>query len=332
MKVLVTGAGGFIGRAAVQRLLDAGLEVRALVRRPYPGQDPRAQYVTVADLAAVADWGPLLDGVDAVLHLAALAHQVGRRGEGRAAEFMRVNVDLTAAIARAARTTGVRRFVFLSSVAAVGGRGRIAVDERTEPQPEGDYGRSKLLAEQALARELGGSGVSWIALRAPLVYGADNPGNMARLLALLERGWPLPFGGLANERSFLYVENLIDAILNALRPECRAEGVFFLDDGTRYSTPGLCRALAEARGLPVRLFRFPWSLMRLLGAVGSAAERLLGREFPISTYSVEKLGGSLVVDGRRFAEIARWRPPVDRQEAIRCTVTPIHRAGPQPQG
>lgn len=322
MRVLVTGAAGFVGRPAVARLLAEGHEVRATVRTLSESADPRVDWRVTGDLTGAVDWAAVLQGVDAVVHLAALAHQVGRKGLGRMEEFLRVNEGVTADLARAARQSSVRRFVLLSSVASVGGRGLEPVNEETPEHPEGDYGRSKLAAERAIAGILAGSPVSWIALRAPLVYGAENPGNMARLLALLERGWPLPFAGLRNSRSFLYVENLVDAIVTALCGGAAAEGVFFVDDGTRFSTPGLCAALATARGLPLRLFRLPPTALRALGRLGDLGEWMLRRDLPINTYSVERLSGSLVVDGRRFVAATGWRPPVSTLEAIHRTVTP----------
>jgi len=321
MKILLTGATGFIGRVTLNRLLADGQAIRAAVRKLPPDADPRVEWRVIGDLTGDVDWPVLLAGVDAVVHLAALAHQVGRQGQGRRDEFMRANAEMTGEIARAARAAQVRRFVLLGSVAATGGRGEQAIDETAEPRPEGDYGASKLAAEFELERALEGSNVSWVVLRAPLVFGPGNRGNMGRLLQLLQRGWPLPFGGLTNSRSFIYVDNLVDAIATCLAPGCPAQGIYFVDDGTRLSTPSLCAALAQAGSLDLRLFYCPRFVLQVLGWIGDLGAAILRRDLPISSYSIDRLGGSLVVDGRKFAAATDWKPPVATLEAIRRTVT-----------
>jgi nucleoside-diphosphate-sugar epimerase len=239
---------------------------------------------------------------------------------GRATEFIRVNTDATRRLAISARRADVKRFVFLGSVAVVGPTGRASVDERASPSPDSDYGRSKLGAERELAAVLNGSGTAWSVLRAPLVFGPGNPGNMARLLRLVQRGWPLPFGAIDNIRSFLYVDNLIDAIVKTLRIVPPLTGVYFVDDGTVLSTGNLCRAIAEAADLKPRIFRMPPSYLRLLGVAGDVAERITRRDMPLNSYSVDRLMGSSVVDGSKFRQATGWEPPVATDEAIRRTV------------
>lgn len=326
MKVLVTGAAGFVGSALVRRLVADRLQVRAVVRRAPELLDPEVDWVVGCDLGGEIDWAALLAGVDAVVHLAGLAHQVGRQGHGRTAEFMFQNAEITRRLATAARLAGVRRFVLLGSVAAIGPHDRSPISESADARPDTDYGRSKLAAEREVVRELDGSGTSWVILRSPLVYGPGNPGNMDRLLRLIMRRLPLPFAGIDNLRSFVFIDNLVDAILVTLRAPQSFGGLFFVDDGTRYSTAGLCQALATAARTEARLINVPVRLLQLAAKVGDAVEFLLHRSVPLTSYSVDRLVGSLVVDGTLFRNATGWRPPVAPAEGLRRTVEYVTRS------
>jgi nucleoside-diphosphate-sugar epimerase len=212
MRVLVTGAGGFIGSHLCPALAAAGHELRASV-----------------------------EGCDAVVHLANIAHT-----SASAADLQRVNVEGTIAQARAALAAGARRFVYLSSIKAA--------------QPDDAYGRSKLRAEQAL---LGLANLEPVILRPPLVYGPRVKANFLALLRAVDRGWPLPLASIENRRSLAYVGNLAHAILRCL--EGAAQGkTYAVSDGAPPSTPELCRAIGRALGRPARLFPFPPALLGLV--------------------------------------------------------------------
>ncbi len=206
MRVLVTGASGFVGRAVVTAFADAGRAVSAGVRRPPQPAFPAAvEVVRHPDLSQSFDWTPLLEGVDQVVHLAGIAHT----GGVAPALYDRVNRLATAELAAAAARAGVAHFVFVSSVRAqTGPSADHALTERDEPAPTDAYGRSKLAAEAAVCA----AGVPFTILRPALFYGPGVKGNFALLLRAARSRWPLPFRDFVNRRSLLSIDNFVSAL------------------------------------------------------------------------------------------------------------------------
>jgi nucleoside-diphosphate-sugar epimerase len=318
MKVLVTGATGFVGRRLVARLAADGIEIVAVYRKqPAAIAAPGVTWRPVADIGPQTDWAAALQDVTAVVHLAALAHQLGHHGEGRMQEFRRINVEGTAALARAcAASSSLQQFVFLSSIGAVAASSDTVLTDTTVCAPSTDYGRSKREAELALAQALGPTALRWCVLRPPLVYGPENPGNMARLAQLLRRNWPLPFGGIRNCRSLIYVDNLVDAIGTCLRRPPPAGETYFVTDGTDLSTAQLCALMARHMGIEARIRYAPaWSL-RAAGRLGDLVAVVGSAPMGIDSYSVDRLLGSLWADGTRFRRDCGWEPPFTPEQGI----------------
>ncbi|MGE0581154.1 MAG: NAD-dependent epimerase/dehydratase family protein [Steroidobacteraceae bacterium] len=319
MIVLVTGATGFVGRRLCERLAADGVQVRATYRSSHQSATAGIEWRQLPRFDDVQAWLALLPGVDTVIHLAALAHQVGRSGMGRWCEFEHANVTCTAALVRACAIAGTPRFVFLSSIAVHGAASDRRIDVHACTNPVTDYGRSKLLAEQAIQTALGNSGTDWCIIRSPLVYGPGNPGNMERLLRLMRTGMPLPFGAIRNLRSFIFVDNLVDALVTASRREAPIRNSYVVADGTDMSTPELVGALAEASGMRARVFAMPVWMLRLMAKVGDFIEMGTGRMVPFNSYSIDRLRESLSVDGSAFATAFRWAAPVAPATALRVT-------------
>lgn len=301
--IAVTGAAGFVGRATVAAAVRRGHPVRALVRRPAGGWPAGVSEGVAPDLAT-ADFA----GVDAVIHLAARVHVVEETEADPLAAFRRDNVELMDQVARAAAAAGVRRFVLASSVAVFGSAlpDRTTAGDDAAKQPDRPYGVSKLEAEARLAKIAPGLGLSWAALRPPAVFGPGAPAHFAKLMAAARRGVPLPLGGVANRRSFIFVDNLADALVTAA--EGSAEGAFIVTDSAPVSSGALYRALGAAYGRPAWQPTVPGAL------VAAAARLALGR------LRAESLLGSMAVDGSRFADVFGWRPAVGFEEAVRRTV------------
>jgi UDP-glucose 4-epimerase len=309
-RILVTGASGFVGAAVCEALLARGVEVVAAVRRA-DGAPAGTQAVVVGELDANTDFRAGLEGVNAVVHLAAHTH----RGEadGERAAYQRVNVDATAALAAQAADAGVARFVFASSIKVNGER---SVRETTGewhrhagdalPRPEGPYGESKLAAERLLGAHAARGAFELLVLRPPLVYGPGNKANLALLMRGILLGLPWPLGAIDNLRSLVYRDNLAHALVLAALKTGPCTGTYTIAD-CEFSTADLVRALALAMGrrawvlpCPDALFRFACLAVRRPGIY-------------------QRLAGSLVVDSSAVRTALGWAPVVATEEALART-------------
>ncbi len=310
MKVFVTGANGFVGRAVVETLLARGHAVRAGVRdaASRAGVPSGAEAVETGDITAEPPWATLLGGCEAVVHLAARVHLLRDASPDPLAEYRNANTAATHRLARGAITAGVRRLVFASTAKVLGerSRGRPFTDDDT-PAPEDHYARSKLEAENAL-RELAKSGAFELAiLRPPLVYGPGVRANFLRLMRWIESGVPLPFARVANRRSLIYVGNLADVIAACVVHPGAAGRTFLASDHEDVSTPELARRIGRALGKPARLLPVPDWLLRIAGAAaGHAAE-------------IDRLLSDFVVDTCGLRESLAWKPPFTMSQGLDAT-------------
>lgn len=305
MKVALTGASGFLGRAVAARLAAAGHHVRALTRdgAPVPGA---AEAVACGDLLA-ADHAALLAGCDAVVNCAARVHVLKREApEAAEAAYRAMNRDLPLRLAEAARAAGVRRFVQLSSLAAVASAtapGEVLTDT-SPPRPATPYGRAKLEADAALGA-MSDAAFSIACLRPPVIHGPGAGAWFGMLAKAAQLGLPLPVGGIANARSFAFVGNMADAVRAALEGD--AAGAFLVTDSAPLSTADLYRRLLALHGHGNRAWRWPAPLIEL------PARLLLGAR-------AGSLLGNAAASRERFAATFGWMPPIPMDEALALTV------------
>jgi nucleoside-diphosphate-sugar epimerase len=298
-RILVTGASGFIGRATVAALAEAGHEVRAATRRPQAVTVPgAAELVPLGDLELAVDWRELVAGMDAVLHLAGIAHASGVA----AARHDRVNRLATEALARAASAARLRRLVFMSTIRAQTGPAAYRiVTEASEPQPTDPYGRSKLAAERALPI----SGIPFTILRPVPVYGVGMKGNLRALMRLAAFPIPLPFAAFTKRRSLLSLPNLLAAITLALEETGPGE-TYVVADPQPLSLAEIVTALRRGMGRGSGLVAVPPGLIR-------SGLTALGRRD-----DWERLDATLIADPRRLIA-AGWRPETDTMAALAAT-------------
>lgn len=290
MNILVSGANGFVGRAVCTELCNQGHHVVGAVRR-VRADAPFSQY-PVGDLGLATDWRPALQGMDAVIHLAARAHVMDDRESNPAAVFRAINCDATLRLGKQMAEAGIARLVFVSTIKVNGESCPADHPFRPDdtPAPVDAYGLAKAEAEDGL-RQI--SGLSLAIIRPPLVHGPGVKGNLAVLMRALRRGLPLPLGAIQNRRSLVGVSNLANAL--AFLAQSSVQGTFLIRDDDDVSTPELIRLVAQALDRPARLLPVPLSLLTLGG-------RLLGRKS-----AVERLAGSLVVDDSTLRNCG-WQP------------------------
>jgi nucleoside-diphosphate-sugar epimerase len=315
--VLVTGATGFLGGHVCQAFVDRGAAVYALVRRPGltpAGVEPRL----VHGLDDVAGLRAALAGVEAVVHLAAQVHQgsIPLDGSAAAARFREVNVEGTRTLLDAAIASGVRDFVFASSVKVMGEGSDASWTEEAPPAPADAYGVTKLEAERLVRSQAAAHRLHAPILRLPLVYGPGMKANALRLFDAVARGMPLPLGAVYNRRSLLFVGNLVAAIVATLESEGGGD-TFFVGDAEDVSTPDLVRAIGQALGRPARLVAVPIGLLRAAARTGDLLDRII--PFPFTSAALDRLIGSLAVDSSKLARSTGYRPPYSLSEGLRLT-------------
>lgn len=307
MRVLLTGASGFVGKAVLKTTQKHGLEIRP-VYRSMDSAKGQSEAVLVSELDGVADWSAALQGVDVVIHAAARAHIMREESLDPLAEYRRVNVDGTLNLAKQAASAGVRRFIFISSIKVNGertARGHSFTADDA-PFPEDAYGQSKADAEFGLKEIAIETGMELTIIRPPLVYGPGVKGNFSILLRWVVRGLPLPLGSATtNRRSLVALDNLVDLILTCVDHPNAANQTLLVSDGEDLSTADLLRRIGKALNRPARLIPVPVSILII-------ASRLLGK-----SSIAERLLGSLQVDISKTCTLLNWKPPVSMDEGLR---------------
>lgn len=306
MKVLVTGASGFVGRHFVQRCLSDGLEVTALVRQANSLVMSGLKTHVIAGVEQLGSLSAALQSHDVVVHCAARVHVMTDQSEDPLATFRAVNVVGTLDLARQAATAGITRFIYLSSV-KVHGESTVTGHPFTEedpPCPQDAYAQSKCEAEVGLRQLAAQTGMSVVIIRPPLVYGAGVGANFKAMMAAVQRGWPLPLGRIDNRRSLVAIDNLVDLMRVCMVHPAAANQTFLVSDGEDLSTTQLLRHLGVSLGRPARLLSVPASLLRWTATV-------LGR-----SAVADRLCGSLQVDIGKAQQVLGWTPPVSVQKGL----------------
>lgn len=301
--VAVTGANGFVGRALCRSLAKMPLNVHPIARTP---DSPNA--MAVGSIGPDTDWNAALRGIDTVIHLAGRVHVMKDKTSDPLSAFRAVNTAGTERLARSAVDQGVKRFLFMSTIKVHGEESSVPYTENDPPNPRDPYAVSKWEAEQMLSSISAETGMEIVIIRPPLVYGPEVRANFLRLLQWVDRGIPLPFAGIDNRRSFIYIGNLIDAVITCIQHPDAPNNTFLVSDKEDISTSELINHIASAMGRPARLFFLPQTVLIFLATLTGKREVF------------NRLCGSLSMSANTISETLSWRPPFSLKEGINHTV------------
>ena len=306
--ILVTGATGFIGQPLCAALLQRGYNVKASLRSSGKARVLDERVATfVADLESIDTngWQHALRSVDTLIHLAAQVHDPDQTD---APSFRRVNTDGTAGLCRLAVASGVRQFIYLSTIKVNGETSIRPFAESDPPHARGPYAISKWEAEKSISALTHRKNCHYIIIRPPLVYGPQAKANFSKLLKIISTNCPLPLRNFHNRRSMIYVGNLVDAIICAMESPQAANQVFMVSDGKDRSVAQVVATIAQAMGHHPKLFPFPKYLLGLFF-------RAIGRGEVI-----DKLSRSLRSDISKMEALLDWQPPFSFEQGIAETV------------
>jgi nucleoside-diphosphate-sugar epimerase len=310
---LVTGATGFIGRCLAQHLVHIGQPCRLLARHARGGDD-----IQVADLADTTALSNACIGVDRVFHCAGYAHAFSSLSSGEdAKQHWRVNFEGTRNLVEAAGRSGVKRFVFLSSVKAMAEPGEVCANEDCLGEPVSAYGQSKRAAEEAVLEAGARYGMHVVNLRLTMVYGSGGHGNLERMGRLVSRGLFPPLPETGNHRSLVHVNDVVAAMCQVVGDD-RARGRTYIVAGPQApSGRQLFDAMRTVLGLPECHWAVPQSALRLAARCGDGLETILKRRLPLDSEALDRLLGSAWYSPARIKEELGWRAKISLEEGLR---------------
>ena len=296
MKILVTGASGFVGRYLVNDLSKTD-EVIACVREKSNLLPSSVQQIVGNNFFDIA----LPKDINVIVHLAGIAHNKNNSVD----EFKKNNVDGTLELAHKALEANIKRFIFISSIGVNGNstHGK-AFTEQDTPNPTNDYTKSKYEAEKALAKLFENTNIDLVIIRPPLIYAHDAPGNFSKLLMLIKLGQFLPFGCTHNQRSFIAIENLVSFITACIYHDTKINETFLIADDEVISTKQLIQCVSSGMGKSMILLPVPTKLLSILADVTGK----------VSIF--EQLYGNLEIDNGKAKKFINWHPPKHSLNAL----------------
>jgi nucleoside-diphosphate-sugar epimerase len=309
VSALLTGASGFVGKALLTKLLSTGRRVKACYRALPTVLPEGAECFEIPNLTSEYElnWRDALVGVETVVHAAARVHVMRDQSVDPLQEFRLINVEGTLNLARWAAEAGVQRFVFISSIKAMGEQTELGNPFFADSPcaPVDPYGISKWEAEKGLLKLAHETGMEVVVIRPPLVYGPGVKANFASMMGWVLRGIPLPLGRVTqNRRSFVSLGNLVDLIVVCINHSAAANQIFLVSDGEDLSTAELIRRMGQAFGRSVMLINCPTRYLKWTFRVMR------------KTKFYDRICGNLQVDIRKNRDLLSWTPPVTVDEGL----------------
>lgn len=291
MKVVITGATGFVGSNLIPYLAERKINVQPVNR---------------VELNSTVK----LDDVDCIVHLAGKAHDL--KNVANPEEYYQVNFALTKKLFDAFLQSGASKFIFLSSVKAVADSVSGVLTEDVEPNPKTDYGKSKLMAEQYIQQQPLPEGKSYYILRPCMIHGPGNKGNLNLLYKFVSKGIPYPLAAFKNRRSFLSIGNLCMIIQELLNQDLKS-GVYNVSDDEPLTVNQVITVLAAAQGKKCRLWKINPGLVRLTAKIGDHFK------LPLNSERLNKLTENYVVENAKIKQAIHKKLPLSSMEGLMLT-------------
>lgn len=297
MKILITGANGFIGSNLTSKLQQHHLVVG---QGRTKNKESKSMSFFEIDIDNQSNWQECLQDVGTIVHLASVAHNNSTDPD----YINEVNVKGTINLAEQAISCGVKRFIFISSIGVLGNNTSKAFDEKSEVSPHSDYAKSKAQAEKTLLKLAQGTDLELVIIRPVLVYGIGAPGNFGKLVDLVRKTPLLPFALCRNQRSFISVENLVDFIATCIEHPKAKNEIFCISDGHDVSITDFTNGIAQALRKNLIQIPIPMFIFKLLGKVTGKSEQF------------NQLVGDLQVDSSKARNLLDWNPPESMTETL----------------
>ncbi len=293
-RVGVTGANGFVGKNLFDYLQSEDFKLQPILRK---------------ELLEVKV--EMFHQMDCIVHLAGKAHDLKKSSDP--AVYYDVNYELTKQLYDAFLKSNAKKFIFISSVKAAADSVQGILIERTTPNPQTDYGKSKLMAEQYIQAQPLPEGKSYFILRPCMIHGPNNKGNLNLLYQFVKKGIPYPLAAFENKRSFLSVDNLCFVIKTIMEQDSFASGLYQVADDEPLSTSEVVTILADSLGKKPKLWGIPALFIEFAAKVG---DRL---KLPLNTERLQKLTESYVVSNEKMKTELHLKMPLSSREGLKLT-------------